>query len=99
MNNYQILNTIHYINGCLNTDNGNVFSLNGCDKLIIPNYAEIIIIKVMFESTNFYELISLKKVNVKNERRFERPTVIFKFMIKSKISMCFYTIVRGLIRY
>ena len=35
-----------------------------------------------------------KKVNVKNERRFDRPTVIFKFMIKSKISMCLYTIVK-----
>ena len=35
-----------------------------------------------------------KKVSVKNERRFDRPTVIFKFMIKSKISMCLYTIVR-----
>ena len=40
-----------------------------------------------------------KKVNVKNKRRFDRPTVIFKFMIKSKISMCLYTIVRGLMRY
>ena len=28
-----------------------------------------------------------KKVNVKNERRFDRATVIFKFMIKSKISV------------
>ena len=40
-----------------------------------------------------------KKVNIRNERRFKRPTVIFRFMIKSKISMCLYTIVKGLMRY
>ena len=45
-------------------------------------------------SIAFFKIDFTKKVNVKRERRFDRPTVIFKFMIKSKISMCLYTIVR-----
>ena len=57
INNHQLLNTIHV----LNTNNGNVFSLNGCDKLITPNYAEIMNIKVMyFNVKTTYPSIQLK---------------------------------------
>jgi len=37
MNVYRLLNSVHYIHGILNTNNGNTFLLNGCDKIIIPN--------------------------------------------------------------
>ena len=61
MENHQILNTIRYINACLNTNNDNVFLLNGCDKLIMPNYAEIINIKVLyFNLKSTYPSVQLK---------------------------------------
>ena len=33
----------------------------------------------------FFEIDLTIKVNVKRERRFDRPTVIFKFKMRSKI--------------
>ena len=41
-----------------------------------------IFVKRMF--CKFFETDLIIKVNVKNERRFDRPTVIFKFKVRSK---------------
>ena len=52
---------VHYINGILNTNNGNTFLLNGCDKIIIPNHSHILTIKVLyFKLKRQYTPISLK---------------------------------------
>lgn len=39
---------VHYIHGILNTSGGKRFSLNGCDKIIVPNSSHILTIKVMY---------------------------------------------------
>jgi len=46
LNSHRLRGSVHYINGILNTKNGNTFLLNGCDKIIIPNHSHIIIIKM-----------------------------------------------------
>ena len=46
LNKHRLRDSIHYINGFLNTENGRTFLLNGCDKIIIPNYSHILTIKV-----------------------------------------------------
>ena len=48
LNGHRLRGSVHYINGILNTKNGKTFSLNGCDKIIIPNYSHILIIKVHY---------------------------------------------------
>ena len=61
MNVYRLLNSIHYINGYLNTKNGNTFLSNGCDKIIIPIYSHILSIKAFyFKVKSSYQKISLK---------------------------------------
>jgi len=40
MNGHKLLDSVHHIHGILN--NGKTFLLNGCDKMIIPNYSHIL---------------------------------------------------------
>ena len=47
LNGHRLRDSVHYINGFLNTENGRTFLLNGCDKIIIPNYSHILTIKVL----------------------------------------------------
>ena len=61
LNGRRLRGSVHYINGILNTKNGNKFSLNGCDKIIIPNHNHISTIKVLyFKLKRQYTPISLK---------------------------------------
>ena len=48
LNGHRVRGFVHYINGILNTTNGNTFLLNGCDKIIIPNHSHISNIKVLY---------------------------------------------------
>ena len=61
--------------------------------------SRLFLLLLVIRINKFLQTDFTEKINVKKERRFDRPTVIFKFMIKSKISVCLYTIVRGLMRY
>ena len=61
LNGHNLSGSIHYINGYLNTKNGNTFLLNGCDKIIIPNHSHILTITVLyFKVKSKYKPISLK---------------------------------------
>ena len=61
LNNHHLLGSIHYINGILNTNRGNALSLNGFDKIIIPNYNHILTIKELHSKPKRqYSPISLK---------------------------------------
>ena len=61
LNGHRLRDSVHYINGILNTNNGNTFLLNGCDKIIIPNRSHILNIKVLyFKLKSQYTPISLK---------------------------------------
>ena len=61
LNGHNLSGSIHYINGYLNTKNGNTFLLNGCDKIIIPNHSHILTITVLyFKLKSKYKPISLK---------------------------------------
>ena len=61
LNGHRLRGSVHYINGILNTNNGNTFLLNGCDKIIIPNHSHILTIKVLyFKRKDQYTPISLK---------------------------------------
>ena len=40
LNKHRLRDSVYYINGFLNTENGRTFLLNGCDKIIIPNYSQ-----------------------------------------------------------
>ena len=61
LNGHRLRGSVHYINGILNTNNGNTFLLNGCDKIIIPNHSHILTIKVLyFKLKSQYTPISLK---------------------------------------
>ena len=61
LNGHRLRGFVHYINGFLNTKNGNTFLLNGCDKIIIPNHSHILTIKVLyFNLKSQYTPISLK---------------------------------------
>ena len=61
LNGYCLRGSVHYINGMLNTKNGNTFLLNGCDKIIIPNHSHILTITVLyFKLKSQYTPISLK---------------------------------------
>ena len=61
LNGHNLRGSIHYINGILNTKNGNTFLLNGCDKIIIPNHSHILTITVLyFKVKRRYTPISLK---------------------------------------
>ena len=61
LNGHRLRGSVHYINGILNTRNGNTFLLNGCDKIIIPNHSHILTIKVLyFKLKSQYAPISLK---------------------------------------
>ena len=61
LNGHRLRGSIHYINGILNTKNGNTFLLNGCDKIIIPNHSHILTITVLyFKIKSKYKFISLK---------------------------------------
>ena len=35
LNKHRLRNSIHYIHGYLNTKNGNIFLLNGCEKIFL----------------------------------------------------------------
>ena len=55
MNDYKSLNSIHHINGYLNTIKSRTFLLNGCDKIIIPNKSNILSTKALhFNSRSQY---------------------------------------------
>jgi len=61
LNGHRLHDSVHYINGILNTNSGNTFLLNGCDKIIIPNRSHILNIKVVyFKLKSQYTAISLK---------------------------------------
>ena len=61
LNSHRLRGSVHYINGILNTKNGNTFLLNDCDKIIIPNHSHIIIIKMFhYRIKSKYAPISLK---------------------------------------
>ena len=61
LNGHNLRGSVHYINGILNTKNGNTFLLNGCDKIIIPNHSHILTITVpYFKVKRRYTPISLK---------------------------------------
>ena len=61
LNGHNLSGFVHYINGILNTKNGNTFLLNGCDKIIIPNHSHILTITVLyFKAKRRYTPISLK---------------------------------------
>ena len=61
LNGHRLRGSVHYINGILNTKNGNTFLLNGCDKIIIPNHSHILTITVLyFKLKSKYKPISLK---------------------------------------
>ena len=61
LNGHRLSGSVHYINGVLNTKNGNTFLLNGCDKIIIPNHSHILTITVLyFKLKSKYKPISLK---------------------------------------
>ena len=61
LNGHRLRGSVHYINGILNTKNGNTFLLNGCDKIIIPNHSHILTITVLyFKLKRRYTPISLK---------------------------------------
>ena len=61
LNGNRLRGSVHYINGILNTKNGNTFLLNGCDKIIIPNHSHILTITVLyFKVKRRYTPISLK---------------------------------------
>ena len=61
LNGHNLRGSVHYINGILNTKNGNTFLLNGCDKIIIPNNCHILTITVLyFKVKRRYTPISLK---------------------------------------
>ena len=61
LNGHRLRGSVHYINGILNTNNGNTFLLNGYDKIIIPNQGHILTIKVLyFKLKSQYTPISLK---------------------------------------
>ena len=61
LNGHRLRGSVHYINGILNTKNGNTFLLNGCDKIIIPNQSHILTITVLyFKLKSQYTPISLK---------------------------------------
>ena len=61
LNGHNLSGSVHYINGYLNTKNGNTFLLNGCDKIIIPNHSHILTITVLyFKVKRRYSPISLK---------------------------------------
>ena len=61
LNGYKLSGSVRYINGILNTKNGNAFLLNGCDKIIIPNHSHILTITVLyFKIKSKYKPISLK---------------------------------------
>ena len=61
LNEHRLRGSVHYINGILNTNSGNTFLLNGCDKIIIPDHSHILTIKVLyFKHKDQYTPISLK---------------------------------------
>ena len=61
LNGHRLRGSVHYINGILNTKNGNTVLLNGCDKIIIPNHSHILTIKVLyFKLKRQHTPISLK---------------------------------------
>ena len=61
LNGHRLRGSVHYINGILNTNNGNTFLLNGYDKIIIPNQGHILTTKVLyFKLKSQYTPISLK---------------------------------------
>ena len=61
LNGHRLRGSVHYLNGNLNTKNENIFLLNGCDKIIIPNHSHILTIKVLYlKLKSHYTPISLK---------------------------------------
>ena len=49
---------------------------------------KLVYFKAIFYTERFFKFFEIDltiKVNVKRERRFDRPTVIFKFKMRSKI--------------
>ena len=61
LNEHRLRGSAHYINGILNTNNGNTFLFNGCDKIISPHHSHILTMKVLFfKLKSQYTPISLK---------------------------------------
>ena len=64
LNKHRLRDSVYYINGILNTNNGKTFLLNSCDKIIIPLNIRKLTIKVLYCKkiylSGIYPLISLK---------------------------------------
>ena len=61
LNGHHLSGSIHYINGYLNTKNGYAFLLNGLDKILFLNDAQIMNITVFYlKRKNKYPLVNLK---------------------------------------
>ena len=77
MNVYRLLNSVRYIHGILNTNNGNTFLLNGCDKIIMPVYSPILSLKALyFNVKSSYQKISSK---IKHSFFLNQPSTYSSF--------------------
>ena len=63
---------------------GDLFDVNGHSEYVETIIGNLFIYTVVLVLNKFFETDLIIKVNVKNERRFDRPTVIFKFKVRSK---------------
>ena len=87
-----LLELVALVNGCilsvlLNSDKDNrVYK----EEAFLGEVIDCKVTIISQISTNIKSDL-ITKVNVKNERRFDRPTVIFKFKVRSKIELaCAY---------
>ena len=101
LNKHRLRDSVHYINGILNTKNGNTFLLNGCDKIIIPNHSHILTIKVLyFNLKSRYTPISLKikhgfHLNQSNTYNSTEPTQLQKISINLALGFALMAVELG----
>ena len=70
LNNHRLIGSVHRVYGILNTKNGNIFLLNGCDEIIMNKDNHLLNIKVMYTSEKRqYTPISLE-ITFKNFTSF-----------------------------
>ena len=96
LNGHRLGDSVHYINGILNTNNGNTFLLNGCDKIIIQNHSHILTIKVLyFKLKSQYTPISL---NYLGEEEYVDIYEILKYNIIPRLLKIYDSLIqRGLL--
>ena len=77
MNGYRVLNSNHYIHGYLNTRSGNTFTLNGLDKILVPQKSIITEIDFYYpKSQSAYPRLKLE-INLDADGSF---THIYNFL-------------------